>query len=134
MPRALVVEDDVTSRTLFATIARRCGFETLIAADGIEAMASIKQQTPDAIVLDLLLPHVSGFEVLGEIGRTTPRLFGFTIVVTAAPEWSLHNCAELKLVRAVLRKPLDVGMIMDELTAICENTAHGRPAGPERSA
>jgi DNA-binding response OmpR family regulator len=61
--KVLVVEDDTTlSETLEYNLTRQ-GYETLTAADGRDALDIARNEKPDLIILDLMLPGIDGFEV-----------------------------------------------------------------------
>lgn len=66
----LVVDDEPQVREVVATYLKREGFEVRVAADGREAMAEIACKRPDAVVLDLMLPELSGIEVLRKLRAT----------------------------------------------------------------
>jgi two-component system phosphate regulon response regulator PhoB len=63
----LVVEDDEDLRRLFRTALTIAGYTVEEAGDGLEALHKIDQAPPDLVVLDLMLPHVSGVAVRQEI-------------------------------------------------------------------
>lgn len=79
----LVVEDESQLRNMAAQHLRGDGFEVALAADGQEALHLWQAIKPDLIVLDIMLPRVSGWEVLKKIRQkdTTP-----IIVLTARAE------------------------------------------------
>ena len=114
-PLVLVVEDDVATRALLAAVANRCFCRVKTAGDGEMAMALIRAECPDAMVLDVFLPKVDGLTVLRHIRDTVPDLLDRTIVITAAPELALNRAGDAHLVRNFLRKPLDLNEVMDEL-------------------
>lgn len=60
----LVIEDDKFLRELIIQKLIREGYETSEAVDGEEGIKKIKQEKPDLILLDLILPGIDGFEVL----------------------------------------------------------------------
>ncbi|MEM9134506.1 MAG: response regulator transcription factor [Actinomycetota bacterium] len=66
----LVVDDEPQVREVVATYLQREGFDVRVAADGREAMAEIARKRPDAVVLDLMLPELSGIEVLQRLRQT----------------------------------------------------------------
>lgn len=66
-PDVLVVDDEPQVREVVATYLERAGFSVRSAADGHEALAEIARKRPDALVLDLMLPGVSGLEVLQKL-------------------------------------------------------------------
>ncbi|GAC1595582.1 MAG: hypothetical protein NVS3B21_18740 [Acidimicrobiales bacterium] len=73
-PQRVVVVDDEPDVTLLLEIQLRLnGFEVVgSAADGAEAMTLIRQERPDAVVLDLLMPRVNGFEAIAMIQHEFP--------------------------------------------------------------
>ena len=59
----LVVDDEPNARSLLRLILVRAGFEVLVAQDGFEALREIQDQIPDAMILDIMMPGIDGFEV-----------------------------------------------------------------------
>lgn len=76
--RLLVVEDEPNIRELLATSLRFAGFAVTTSASGAEAVQQATRETPDLIVLDVMLPDVDGFTVTRRIrdaGRHIPIVF-----------------------------------------------------------
>jgi DNA-binding response OmpR family regulator len=63
----LIVEDDEDLRHLFRTALVLAGYDVVEARDGLEALRWIDQSPPDLVILDLLLPRISGLVVQQEI-------------------------------------------------------------------
>lgn len=74
--RILVVDDDENLRRLVAAYLESEGYEVKEAADGHSAMASVEEEEPQLVVLDLMLPGITGLDVARRIRakRTTPIL------------------------------------------------------------
>ena len=73
-----MVDDEPNIRDLLASSLRFAGFEVTAAADGSSALAQIQKESPDLIVLDVMLPDISGFELtehLRNAGINIPVLF-----------------------------------------------------------
>ncbi|MCT8328792.1 phosphate regulon transcriptional regulator PhoB [Albidovulum sediminis] len=62
-PNVLVVEDEAAQREILAYNLEAEGFRVRIAGDGEEAMTMISEEAPDIVVLDWMMPNVSGIEV-----------------------------------------------------------------------
>lgn len=62
-----VVEDDPFLSKAFFLKLSNAGFEVFSIKDGLEALDVIRKENPDIILLDLMLPHRSGFEILTDI-------------------------------------------------------------------
>ena len=75
----LIVDGDRQSRTLISRVLKRVGYSTYEAETGEEALAAAKQERPALVVLEVLLPGVSGFEVCRELkdefGEALPIVF-----------------------------------------------------------
>ena len=59
--RVLVVDDDEDIRTLLFAALTDAGYEVAVAADGEEAIQAVRHRRPDLILLDLMMPRVSGW-------------------------------------------------------------------------
>lgn len=68
-PRILVVEDDQFMLKAHEIKFTHEGFEIWFAKDGDEALAFLAHERPDVVLLDLMLPHTSGFDVLAAIRK-----------------------------------------------------------------
>ncbi|RKN38520.1 response regulator transcription factor [Streptomyces hoynatensis] len=68
----LVVEDDPTLRELLCASLRLAGFAVTPATTGAQALAEVRRERPDLIVLDVMLPDFDGFEVLRRLRRGEP--------------------------------------------------------------
>ena len=61
MPKVLIVEDNELSRDMLSRRLRRKGYEVLVAVDGSEGVAMVKQEKPDIVLMDLSLPDMDGW-------------------------------------------------------------------------
>jgi DNA-binding response OmpR family regulator len=62
--RILSIDDDAAIRQFLSAVLKADGYEVLLAADGAAGVTTAKAELPDAILLDLIMPYASGFEVL----------------------------------------------------------------------
>ncbi len=67
--KVLIVDDDTEIRRLLDEEVRDLGYEAIHAADGIQALASVRRERPDLILLDLSLPGGDGYSVLERLQR-----------------------------------------------------------------
>ena len=65
--KILIVEDEVKLAELLSDYLKQSGFETVIVSDGLDAIATIKDITPDLVLLDLMLPGKDGISICKEI-------------------------------------------------------------------
>lgn len=79
----LIVDDERDNRELLEIILTREGFLTLAAASGEEALAIVAQQPPDLILLDIMMPGMTGYQVVTKIKGNLVTKDIPVIVVTA---------------------------------------------------
>jgi DNA-binding response OmpR family regulator len=83
MPLVLLVEDEETLRKVLRNLLERDGFEVAEAADGAEALSAVDRLSPDAIVLDLNLPVLDGYDVLSRLRTRSTSATLPVLVLTA---------------------------------------------------
>ena len=82
--RILVVEDDEKSRRLLADVLGHHGYEVAAVESGEEGLERARRVPPDAALLDIQLPGISGFDVLAEMRSWTDRAHLPVVAVTAS--------------------------------------------------
>ena len=113
----LVVDDDPGIRRLLATVLRRRGFRLLEACNGREALTAMRGGSADVVVMDLMMPEVSGWDVLRE-RKIEPALMAIPmIVVTASSSPQLTDLLLDKQVYAVVAKPFDLDVLVATVMA-----------------
>lgn len=81
--KILIVDDSVDTRLVVSVRLKKHGYDTVFAADGMQATAVAQQTRPDAIILDLGLPGGSGFIVLQRLKANTTLACIPVIILTA---------------------------------------------------
>jgi two-component system, OmpR family, response regulator MprA len=71
--RVLVVDDEPAVRTALERALRLEGYDVELAGDGVEALERLSARSPDAVVLDVLMPHVDGLEVCRRLRAADDR-------------------------------------------------------------
>ena len=80
MPKVLVIDDDPQIRDIYAQEFSRLQFEVANAINGLEGIKAIKENMPYIVLLDLIMPEKSGFEVL-EAVKSDPDIKHIPILV-----------------------------------------------------
>ncbi len=83
MAKVLLVEDDINLRDVYFARLQAEGFELSVASNGEEALAMAVKERPDLIILDVMMPRISGFDVL-DILRTTPEIAHTRVIMMTA--------------------------------------------------
>jgi CheY-like chemotaxis protein len=109
--RVLVVDDDAAIRRMIIAALKREGDYMLIeAANGREALDLMRGQTPDVVVLDLMMPVLSGWDVLQE-RQSDPKLRAIPVILISANRDPEIASAVDKGICAFLPKPFDIGAL-----------------------
>ena len=67
MPKILLVEDNEMNRDMLSRRLQRRGYEVLMAADGAEGLAAVRECRPDLVLMDMSLPVIDGWEVTRQL-------------------------------------------------------------------
>jgi len=67
MTKILLIEDDSLLIDIYTTKFKQVGFEVSVAEEGVKAFESIKEMQPDVILLDIVLPHMDGWDILKKL-------------------------------------------------------------------
>lgn len=118
---ALVVEDSLTDMQILVGCLQQGGIAAFVAQSGEEAYAAIARQRPDVIVLDVVLPGCSGFEVCRELkGNAETSNIPIIICSTKNGEmdrfWGLKQGAD-----AYLTKPIDQDELVRTIKQLIEH-------------
>lgn len=115
----LVTEDDPGIRKLVATALRRRRIELQTAENGAEAIALLSEREWLVLVLDLMMPVVSGFEVVSWLLEHQDRKPGTVIVVSAMDREALAQLDPV-VVNAIIFKPFDIAHMTSYVKTACD--------------
>ena len=79
----LVVDDEIQNRKLLEALLRPEGYHTITAANGEDALAAVAQQSPDLILLDVMMPGMDGYEVASKL-KGDPATSSIPIIMVTA--------------------------------------------------
>lgn len=107
MAKIVLVEDDTMLAEIYQTRMQLAGFECYVANDGMTGLLMIKQHLPDLVLLDLMLPQLSGDDILREMrkndwGKNIKAIFLTNISESEAPEGIKELGFERYIVKANL--------------------------------
>ena len=113
----LVVDDQEENRDMLSRRLMRKGYTVLTAADGAEALQMLAQKTIDLVLLDIMMPGLSGFDVLREV-RLTRSAAELPIIMATARTDSEDIVEALELgANDYVTKPLDFPVVLARVTA-----------------
>jgi CheY-like chemotaxis protein len=131
----LVVDDDARVRSLLRQELEEAGHRVIEAADGRAALEAVKRHRPDLVVLDVMMPELSGFDVAAVLkgDPETARIPIMILSVVDDPERGVRLGVE-----RYFTKPVDVRALLTEVEALLRDAAAGTrvavvdPAGRRR--
>ena len=116
--RVLVVEDNELNLKLFCDLLRAHDFATEPVRDGREAVEKARAFSPDLIVMDIQLPHVSGLELIEQIKRDAELQTTPIMAVTAYAGREDEDRIRAAGADAYVSKPISVARFVGEVTAL----------------
>jgi two-component system phosphate regulon response regulator PhoB len=125
----LIVEDEADLAELLSFNLQREGFACRRASDGAAALEEVRKRPPDLIILDRMLPHVSGDEVITQLKRDTRSQEIPIIMLTAKVEDSDELVGFTLGADDYVRKPFSMKLLLARVEAILRRT---EPGGQER--
>lgn len=122
--RVLLVDDDVEIVESMRFALENAGFQVLVARDGNEGIAMIEHQSPDVLILDMMMPKRSGFLVLEQLRRSPTN--PLRIIMITANEGSRHKAyAEMLGVDEYIRKPFPMEKLVETVRSLLKKPAAG---------
>ncbi|MBL7251156.1 Hpt domain-containing protein [Alloalcanivorax marinus] len=121
-PLVMVVDDSVTVRKVTSRLLERSGFEVVTAKDGIDAIAALEEKTPDALLLDIEMPRMDGFEVATHM-RHDDRLRTVPIIMITSRTGDKHRERAFDIgVNAYMGKPFQENELLATLRELLGET------------
>jgi two-component system phosphate regulon response regulator PhoB len=118
MPRILIVEDDEDVRALIGHKLRRAGHDVSEAGDGEQGLAAARAIAPDLIVLDWMMPKLTGIEVCAAIRADADSVQPRILLLTAKSQDSDIALAMQTGADAYLIKPFRANDLLERVTAL----------------
>lgn len=102
---AMIIEDDADLGMIFERALQDAGYETTLVAEGTTVVEQLRANKPHLILLDLHLPGVSGFDILGQL-RDDTQFDDLIIMVASADDRLTLDSAVADKANLVLQKPV----------------------------
>jgi CheY-like chemotaxis protein len=122
MAKILVVDDDPDMRLAISSVLRSRSYEVVEACDGGEALAKLRKEKPDLMLLDLLMPRMDGFAVVKELRNAQegeyPRIP--ILIISSIREEASHRRYELEVghkldVDEYIEKPIEPFVLLERV-------------------
>jgi DNA-binding response OmpR family regulator len=131
MHRILIVEDEEAIRLGLVDLLEIEGYEIDVAVDGEEAMDKVRAKQPHLVILDLMLPKASGYDVCRFIRKTFPQIF--ILMLTAKTE-EINKIQGLEMgADDYVTKPFSVFELMARIKSMLRRITHEQLPAPAAS-
>lgn len=114
--KILLVEDDNDVRTLYSYMLAAAGYKVKAVRNGLEAFAEIQVSRPDVIVTDILMPYLSGLDLIIAV-RSNDELADLPVVAITACGEELREEARTAGATAVIDKPIEMARMLEVIEA-----------------
>lgn len=130
MAKILLVEDDSNLREIYGARLEAEGYEIVAASDGEEALALAVRERPDLIISDVMMPKISGFDML-DILRTTPETKNVKVIVMTAlsQDEDRRRGEELGADRYVVKSQVT----LDDVVTMVQDLLSDGPVAPQQN-
>lgn len=109
MKKILIAEDDFFIRDIYSKVFSLAGYEVQVAVDGVDAMEKIKMQPYDMILLDIMMPRMTGIDVLKSIRALEPP-------IKDIPVFIITNLGQQNVIEEAFKMGMDGYIIKSQVT------------------
>jgi CheY-like chemotaxis protein len=120
-PLILVAEDHDDSREALRILLEASGFRVREALDGRQAVAAVEEETPDLVLMDMMMPVMDGFEATRRI-RLNPAHRDLPIIAVTAMDSAESACLAAGCDQ-VIRKPVDVRRFLSKVRGMVQKVS-----------
>jgi DNA-binding response OmpR family regulator len=122
----LIADDDLEILNLTRSLLRRRGFEVIEASDGDEAIRQVLENRPDLVILDVMMPGQSGWEVCRSIRETDSLKNTGVIMLTGVGQRMNEMTSPLYGADGHLDKPFEFEVLDDLITQVLDKRSHAK--------
>jgi len=121
MSKVLIIEDDQRINKVYNLKLAMDGIEAATAIDGEEGLRKVYSENPDLILLDLMLPKKSGFEILKEI-KANPKTKDIPVMILSnlAQEKEREDGLALGAIDYIVKSNMSIQQIMEKIKAVLQ--------------
>ena len=135
MRKILIAEDDFFIRDIYSKVFSLSGYQVEVAVDGIDALEKIKAQPFDMILLDIMMPRMTGIDVLknvrmlGTPAKSTPIF----IITNLGQQNVIEEAFKLGMDGYILKSQVSPQQIVDEINNFFINKEAAPKPGPQNT-
>ena len=118
LKKVLIIEDDPSFSRAISHIVEKEGYNVTNASNGMTGLRMVKEDKPDLLILDVMLPGIDGFEICSQL-RNEPQTAKLPIIMLSAKGQETDKTTGLKVgADEYLTKPVDRAVLLERVTAL----------------
>jgi DNA-binding response OmpR family regulator len=117
-PKILVVDDEPDVLLIVKTGMQAEGYEVVTASNGVDALAMVKEEKPDVVILDVMMPLMDGFEVLAKLKEDDATAAVPVIMLTGLSERSKIQKALVSGIHFYVVKPFEFEELIQKVRTV----------------
>ena len=115
MPRVLIVDDSPTETYKFKEILEKHGFDIITADNGADGVAVARQEKPDVVLMDVVMPGLNGFQATRQLSKGADTKHIPVIIVTTKDQETDKVWGRRQGATDYLTKPVDESVLIDTI-------------------
>ena len=121
MSKILIIEDDPSAKRLVEYILKHQGYEVITASNGLQGLRKAREEKPDLVVLDIMLPGLDGYEICSQL-RDDAETANMLILMLSSKVREVDKATGLKIgADDYLSKPASPAMIIQKVASLLDN-------------
>jgi twitching motility two-component system response regulator PilH len=118
MARVLIVDDSPTETYKMSSILSKHGYEVLTAENGEDGVSVAKQQLPDVVLMDIVMPGLNGFQATRQLSRDASTRDIPVIIVTTKDQETDRVWGQRQGAKGYLTKPVDDKLLVQTIESV----------------
>lgn len=118
MPRVLIVDDSPTETYKFKEILEKNGFEIITADNGADGVAVARQELPDVVLMDVVMPGLNGFQATRQISKNEETKHIPVIIVTTKDQETDKVWGRRQGASDYLTKPVNEKLLLETIARV----------------
>jgi len=121
MARILVVDDSPTETEVFRSMLEKNGHEVLTAENGADGVALAKQEKPDVVLMDIVMPGLNGFQATRQLTKDAETAHIPVVIVTTKDQETDRVWGKRQGASGYLVKPVAENILLSEINSVMAN-------------
>lgn len=118
MPRVLIVDDSPTETYKFKAMLEKHGFDVLEAGNGADGVAKAREEQPDIVLMDVVMPGLNGFQATRQLSKSSETAHIPIIIVTTKDQETDKVWGKRQGARDYLTKPIEESVLVETINRV----------------